>query len=104
MDFVKACNVSDLEDDEIFLVEIDGQESMAFYIVNGEVFATSDTCTHGEASLSEDGYMEDGKVVCSWHDGAFDVRTGEACRHPCFDPIRTYRTEVRGDEVFVEVG
>lgn len=103
MVFVKACDLSDLEDDEIFHVVIEGQEAMAFYLIDGDVFATSDTCTHGEASLSEDGFMEDDKVVCSWHDGAFDVRTGEAMRPPCFEPLRTYKTEVRGDEVFVEV-
>ncbi|QQN75282.1 non-heme iron oxygenase ferredoxin subunit [Croceicoccus sp. YJ47] len=103
MGFVKACNLDDLEEDEILLVEIEGHEKMAFYIVDGEVFATSDTCTHGEASLSEDGYIDEGVVVCSWHDGAFDIRSGEACRHPCFEPIKTYKTEIRGDEVFVEV-
>jgi p-cumate 2,3-dioxygenase ferredoxin component len=104
MGFVKACNLNDLEDDEIFLVELEGHEALALYIIDGEVFATSDTCTHGEASLSEDGYMDEEKVVCSWHDGAFDVRTGEAMRAPCFEPLKTYKTDVRGEEVFVDIG
>ena len=104
MGFVKACNLNDLEDDEIFLVEIDGHEPLALYILDGQVFATSDICTHGEASFSEDGYLENDQVVCSWHDGAFNVRTGEAMRPPCFEPLKTSTTEIRGEEVFVKIG
>lgn len=103
MGFVRACRLSDLEDGEIFKAELDGHGALAIYKVDDGVFATDDVCTHGEASLSEDGYVEDGKVICSWHDGAFDIRTGEACRMPCMDPLRVYPIKVQGDEVMVEL-
>ncbi|WP_068076758.1 non-heme iron oxygenase ferredoxin subunit [Novosphingobium lentum] len=103
MGLVKACDLSDLEDGEIFKAEIEGQPPLAIYLVDDEVFATSDTCTHGEASLADDGFIEDGQVVCSWHDGAFDIRSGEACRLPCMDPLRIFPIEVRDGEVFVEL-
>ena len=83
MGLIKACDMSDLEDGEIFKAEIEGEGALAIYLVDEEVFATADICTHGEASLSDDGYIEDGDVICSWHDGAFDSsatqgREGEA--------------------------
>lgn len=98
---VKACDLADLEADEILKVEIDGEPPIAMYLVDDEVFATHDTCTHGEASLSEDGYIEDGKVICSWHEGGFDIRTGLPCRLPCMDPIRTFVVDVVDGEVFL---
>lgn len=103
MALVRACALSQLEDGEILKAEIEGVGALAIYCLGNEVFATADICTHGEASLSEDGYIEDGKVICSWHDGAFDIRTGAPCRMPCMDPVRSYPVTIEGDEVFVEV-
>jgi nitrite reductase/ring-hydroxylating ferredoxin subunit len=59
-------------------------------------------CTHGEASLSEDGYIDDYRVVCSWHDGQFDLRTGEPMALPCFEPLKSYPVTLDGDAVFIE--
>ncbi len=103
MGFVKACELSDLEDGEIFKVELESHPALALYMIGEEVFATADICTHGEASLADDGYIEDGQVICSWHDGAFDIRSGEACRLPCMDPLQTYPIRIEGSEVFVEL-
>lgn len=103
MGFVKVCDLSQLEEDEIFRGEPEGGPVIALYRLGDEVFATNDICTHGEASLSEDGFIEGNVVVCSWHDGGFDIRTGEACRLPCLDPIGTYPIEVRDGEVFVDL-
>lgn len=103
MTLVKACKMSDLEDGEIFKAELADHVPLALYMINDEIFATADICTHGEASLSEDGYIEDGKVICSWHDGAFDIRTGEPCRLPCMDPLQTFPIRIEGDTVFVDL-
>ncbi|WP_157219192.1 non-heme iron oxygenase ferredoxin subunit [Flavisphingomonas formosensis] len=103
MALIKACDLADLEEGEILKADLEGQPSIALYRIDGEVFATHDTCTHGEASLSEDGYIEDGQVICSWHDGAFDIRTGQPCRLPCMDPILTFPIEIRDGEVFIDL-
>lgn len=103
MGFVKACDLSDLEDGEIFKAEVNGEPPLAIYLIGNDVFATADTCTHGEASLSEDGYIEECQVICSWHDGAFDIRTGQAARLPCMDSLKAYPVEIRDGEVYVNV-
>lgn len=99
---VKACDLSDLEEGEIFKVELGDDRKLALYLVDGKVYATDDTCTHGQASLSEDGFVEEFIVTCSWHDGAFDIRTGEPQALPCMIPLRTYKAVVQGEEVFVD--
>ena len=103
MALVRACAFSELEDGEILKAEIDGMKPLAIYRLGDHVFATDDVCTHGEASLSEDGYIEDDKVICSWHDGAFDIRTGAPCRMPCMDPLRSYPVTIQDGEVFIEI-
>jgi nitrite reductase/ring-hydroxylating ferredoxin subunit len=102
MGLVRACSRDDLEDGEIFKVEVDGVGAVAIYCIGDEVFATSDVCTHGEASLSEDGYIDEFRVVCTWHDGQFDLRTGEPKALPCFEPLKTYAVTLQGDTVFIE--
>jgi nitrite reductase/ring-hydroxylating ferredoxin subunit len=48
----------------------------AVFNVDGEFFVTDDACTHGPGSLSE-GYIEGDIVECNFHNGQFNVRTGE---------------------------
>jgi nitrite reductase/ring-hydroxylating ferredoxin subunit len=98
---VKVCELSQLEEGEIFHAEIAGAGNFAIYMVKDQVYATDNTCSHGAASLSEDGYLEDFKVTCSWHDGAFDIRTGEPLALPCMEPIKSYPVVVKDDAVHV---
>ena len=75
---IRLCAIDDLSEDEVHRVELDGGHGIAVYLLDGEVFATDDLCTHGEASLAE-GEIEDGRIVCPFHLGSFDIRTGAAC-------------------------
>jgi nitrite reductase/ring-hydroxylating ferredoxin subunit len=92
--------VSDLEPGDALVVEVD--PAVAVFNVDGEFLATADTCTHAESSLA-DGYLEDDQVECSFHMARFCLRTGAALTLPATEPLTTYRTQVRGDEVFVEL-
>ena len=80
-----------------------GRPALAVYNVGGEIFVTSDTCTHGMASLSE-GTLDGDVIECPWHSGAFNVRTGAVVSMPCTDPIKTYAAIVEDGTVFVELG
>ena len=75
---------------------------LAVFNVDGAFYVTDDSCTHGPGSLSE-GYIEGDVVECNFHNGAFNIRTGEVVLPPCMVPIRTYRTVVEDGTVFVEV-
>lgn len=77
--------------------------AIAVYNVDGALYATSDFCTHGESSLSDEGTLTGHVIECAWHAGTFDVRTGEALTLPCQIPLQTYAIEVVGDQVYVEV-
>ncbi len=75
---------------------------LAVFNVDGEFYVTDDTCTHGPGSLSE-GYITDDVVECDFHNGAFNIKTGEVVAPPCIVPLKTYPAIVEDGNVFIEV-
>ena len=67
---------------------------IAVFNVAGRLFAIDGTCTHRPASLSEDGELDDGVLVCGWHGSMFDLATGENVGPPACDGLRTYDLEI----------
>jgi nitrite reductase/ring-hydroxylating ferredoxin subunit len=84
-------------------VSIPGHPPLAVYRVNEEeFFCTQDMCTHGNASLADEGDLEGYIVECSWHEGKFDIRTGQPCALPCTEPLKTFPVIVAGGEIFLQ--
>ena len=79
-----------------------GDLILAVFNVDGEFYVTDDTCTHGPGSLSE-GYITDDVVECDFHNGAFNIKTGEVVAPPCMVPLKTYPAIVEDGNVFIEV-
>ena len=76
--------------------------AIALYGVGGEYFATANTCTHGQASLSE-GYLEGFLIECPLHQGLFDIRTGEPKGPPCTKPVRTMPVRRQGEDLLISL-
>jgi len=98
--FVKACSVDDVPLGEMLAIDVEGLPRVALYNVDGEIFATSNVCTHAVAMLT-DGYLEGDQVECPMHGGMFNVRTGEPTHFPCVQALATYQVELRDGDVFV---
>jgi len=76
--------------------------TLAVFNVDGRHYVTDDLCTHGPGSLSE-GYVEGDVVECNFHNGQFNIRTGEVVSPPCMIPIKTYPTTVENGKVVIEI-
>jgi 3-phenylpropionate/trans-cinnamate dioxygenase ferredoxin component len=98
-EWIKVADATDLALNCGLRVVID-DEAVALWNVDGEIFATSDTCTHEEASLSE-GWLEDGTIECPLHGARYDARTGAVLSLPAVFPIATFPVKVEGDSVYV---
>jgi nitrite reductase/ring-hydroxylating ferredoxin subunit len=92
---IMLCNTADVAVGSALKVEA-SDLILAVFNVNGQFYVTDDTCTHGPGSLSE-GYITDDVVECDFHNGAFNIRTGEVVTPPCMVPVKTYRTVVDAD-------
>ena len=75
---------------------LDGEDVLVVK-VDGEVYATSDICSHGEVSLSE-GEIEDCAIECWLHGSRFDLRTGTPSGPPATRAIPTYSVTLQGVE------
>ncbi len=95
------CKTSDIAPGSVIRVE-HGELGLAVYNIDGTFYATADRCTHGLSSLSEGSLMGD-EIECSMHFGTFDVKTGAPTGAPCSIPLRTFKVEVRGDDVVADI-
>ncbi len=94
------CALSAIEPELPLLVALDDGRSLALFNVDGDVYATDDRCTHGDASLSE-GLVEGYEVECPYHLGRFDVRTGAPMAAPCTVGLKTYPIQIRDGSVYL---
>ncbi|MFL4969641.1 MAG: non-heme iron oxygenase ferredoxin subunit [Xanthobacteraceae bacterium] len=98
---VKLCSADEVAPGSAIRVET-ADLVLAVFNVAGQFYVTDDACTHGPGSLSE-GYIEDDIVECNFHNGQFNIRTGEVVSPPCIVPVKTYPTVVDDGNVYIEV-
>jgi nitrite reductase/ring-hydroxylating ferredoxin subunit len=98
---LELCNSADVAPGAALKVEI-GDLAYAVFNVGGAFYVTDDMCTHGPGSLSE-GYIEGDIVECNFHNGQFNIRTGEVVSPPCMVPVKTYPATVVDGKVTIEV-
>jgi nitrite reductase/ring-hydroxylating ferredoxin subunit len=98
---LELCSAAEVAPGTALKVEIEDL-ALAVFNVGGEFFVTDDACTHGPGSLSE-GYIEDDIVECNFHNGQFNIRTGEVVLPPCMVAVKTYPALVVGGKVTIEV-
>ena len=96
-----ASYVADLHEGQILRVEPDGTDAIALYRIGDDYFATDDTCTHGDASLSDGEIVEEYEVECPYHGGRFCIKSGEPTCAPCIIPLKTHKVVVEEDKIFV---
>jgi 3-phenylpropionate/trans-cinnamate dioxygenase ferredoxin subunit len=99
-EWVWVAELADISPDGGLRVVVD-DVPLALWRVDGEVYATQDTCTHEEASLSEGDLWGD-IVDCPMHGAQFNVRTGEVLSLPALFPLATFPVKVQDDDVYVE--
>ena len=97
---VELCGVDEVLEGAALKVETQGL-TLAVFNVAGQYYVTDDLCTHGPGSLSE-GYIEGDVVECNFHNGQFNIKTGEVVAPPCMVPMKIYKTVVENDRVIIE--
>jgi nitrite reductase/ring-hydroxylating ferredoxin subunit len=98
---LKLCRIDEVPVGEARKVAA-GELTLAVFNVDGVFYATDDACTHGPGSLSE-GFLEADCIECNFHQGVFNVRTGQVVQPPCVVPVKTYPTIFADGVVYIEV-
>jgi nitrite reductase/ring-hydroxylating ferredoxin subunit len=100
---LRVCATRDLAPESHMQVDVPGLGPVAVFHVEGSFYVTDDRCTHLQASLGEEGVLEGHVIQCTWHNGKFDIRTGQVLGPPCPAPLRTYPVSVRDGHVYIQV-
>lgn len=101
-EFKKVAKLSELSEDTIKGVKLGSQE-IALYLIDGQVLATDDLCTHEFCVISENYNLHGEEVECTCHGSHFNIKTGENTVPPAAEKLPVYKTKVENGEVFVEV-
>jgi 3-phenylpropionate/trans-cinnamate dioxygenase ferredoxin subunit len=98
---VSVSKVDELPPGKMMCVDLDGKRILIANI-DGVFYATDDTCTHEDASLSS-GSLSGELVKCPLHGSRFSLRTGEPMEDPAEEPLRCFPVEVRDGNVLVRI-
>jgi nitrite reductase/ring-hydroxylating ferredoxin subunit len=98
---VELCKTDEVAAGSALRVEAGGV-TVAVYNLDGEFYVTDDNCTHGPGSLSE-GFIDGDVVECNFHNGQFNIKTGEVVSPPCMIPVKIYPTRIEDGKVVIEV-
>jgi nitrite reductase/ring-hydroxylating ferredoxin subunit len=100
MPFVRAAKIAEVPAGAIHEFQVAGK-AVAVANVAGKFYAISDVCVHRGGPLGQ-GELHDTVVTCPWHGWQYDVTTGKVTQNPTMG-VACYATEVRGDELFVDI-
>ncbi|MDX2162382.1 MAG: chlorite dismutase family protein [bacterium] len=99
--WIEACALDEIAPGTTRTVYLEGR-MVGLFNVNGTIYAVNNRCTHARGPLSEGTVnAEDCSVVCPWHYGKFDLRTGAAVDGLVRKPIETFQVEVRDGMVYI---
>jgi naphthalene 1,2-dioxygenase system ferredoxin subunit len=102
IEWIDAAAVDDVPQDDVIGMLVGGRD-MALYSAGGEIYATDNICTHGQARLCE-GFLDGHEIECPLHQGKFDVRTGQPTCAPVTEGIRSYPVKIEGGRVYLAIG
>jgi naphthalene 1,2-dioxygenase system ferredoxin subunit len=99
--WIKLVPVHEVPGEDVIAVLAEGRE-IALYGMEGQVYASDNVCTHGNARLC-DGFLDGHEIECPLHQGKFDIRSGKAMCAPLTEDLRTYPVKVEDGHVFIEI-
>lgn len=96
----KVAHLSQLKDDRAMRVCI-GDTPILLIRSGDAVHALAADCPHAGAPL-EEGAICNGRIVCPWHKGTFEVATGQLVEPPALSGLDCYPVTLDGDNVLVD--
>ena len=95
-----VARLDDIPDGGMQPVEIDGIKIVLIRL-DGAVHALAGECPHAGAPLHE-GAVCNGRLVCPWHSGTFQITDGALVEPPPMQPLTRYAVRVADGQVLVD--
>lgn len=98
-EYKRVAEQEQIQEGKATVVKI-GDKEVLLTKVRGEICACGNSCPHAGAPLS-DGIVQDGKVVCPWHNAKFDLSNGSLQTPPAMDDLPVYDVKVQNGQVLL---
>jgi nitrite reductase/ring-hydroxylating ferredoxin subunit len=97
-----VCKTSEVEPGKMIKKTFDGLDILVANI-DGNYYATDDSCTHSGSSLSE-GELNECTITCGWHKAEFDCKTGKLSKFPVkIRDLTSYDVSIESENVCIEM-
>jgi len=102
-EWIKACELKELDSSQLVDFDFDDKKILISKI-QGKVYAIDRICTHAYADLST-GFMneEEGTITCPLHMSSFKMKDGTPQNLPAEVPLKTYKTKIEDNLVYIFV-
>ena len=102
-EWIKACEMKELNNSELLGFDLN-EKKILISKIRDRVYATDRICTHAYADLST-GFMneDEGTITCPLHMSSFKLEDGTPQNLPAEEPLKTYRTKIQDNAVYVLV-
>lgn len=101
MAFLRATKIGEVPPGMVRELQLDGKV-IALANVGGKLYAVNNVCLHRGGPIAQ-GELSGQVVTCPWHGWQYDVTSGKLVTNRAVG-VETYAVEVRGDDVYVDVG
>lgn len=100
-EFIKICKTSEVYNRKGKRFQLDDENEIALFKVDGIIYAVDNICPHNHTSQMYDGYIEEMYLACPVHGYQFHLKTGEQpTKMGC--KLRTFEVKVIDDFVYVK--
>jgi nitrite reductase (NADH) small subunit len=99
--FVKVAQRGEIKENGGKELDINGTR-VALFHANGRYYAIEAHCRHQDGSLAP-GKIDGEVVECPLHSWHYNIRTGELLDYLEGVKLVTYKVDVRGNDIFIEV-
>jgi len=102
-EWIKACEVKELNNSELLGFDFN-EKKILISKIRDRVYATDRICTHAYADLSTGFLNEDERTVtCPLHMSSFKLEDGTPQNLPAEEPLKTYKTKIQDNSVYIFV-
>lgn len=98
---ITAAKISEVPNFGKKVVTVSGQELLLVNI-KGSIFAVENECPHQGSPLSA-AVVKDGYISCPRHGYRFSLADGSCSGYPEYT-LKTFRVELQGDDILVDLG